>query len=634
VNVVILKLAFHIKWVACRNTIFFLLPFSLIFFSSCQHHSIKTYEAFDEIQTNESEKKAGTSQTWQKIHTETQADGQPRAILLDHGEDSLTLRINLIRSAQESISIQTFSWDFDEVGKFILWELIQANQKRGVRVRLLIDHMFNKHQPEMIAFLSTLNSNFEIRYFNPTAKILSPSFLEKISDLAIDFHDHNARLHNKLMVVDDKYAITGGRNINNHYFDQVIGLNYKDRDVLLILPNSEELSKCLYSYWNSKQSIPTYELKDVNEILINKTYSKSLDQNRFFEYSIFQKISADANDIINIRRKFIEPMIKVDRVEWICDSPDKVEHAPSSYSTVNQKLLSLMKSANDEILIQSPYMVLSDETQNVFRNLKNDSEDLDIRISTNSLAATDNWMTYAANYKEKRIYLEDLNLEIWEFKPIPEDISEMMNYEQLLNRAPFKRELTFHGVNKFKINKSLPSLSGEKKGFISKRKERMNPFLKTAPFLSLHAKSFVIDQQTSFVGSYNLDPRSEIYNTELGVIIHDVVFASALKESIERDVSPQNSYLIEIKKRKPLLSTINMLLYRLSEALPLIDPWPIRSHASFELKGNKKPVPPGHPSFFEHWKDVGNFPGLPLFAKKQISARIFKAAGMIFKPLL
>jgi hypothetical protein len=92
--------------------------------------------------------------------------------------------------------------------------------------------------------------------------------------------------------------------------------------------------------------------------------------------------------------------------------------------------------------------------------------------------------------------------------------------------------------------------------------------------------------------------------------------------------------LIEIKKRKPLLSTINMLLYRLSEALPLIDPWPIRSHASFELKDNKKPVPPGHPSFFEHWKDVGNFPGLPLFAKKQISARIFKAAGMIFKPLL
>ena len=633
-NVTILKKAFHNKWVASRKTIFFLIPFFLIFFSSCKRHSIKTYEVFDEFQTNESEKQDGTSRTWQKIHTETKADGQPRAILLDHGEDSLTLRINLIRSAQESISIQTFSWDFDEVGKFILWELIQANQKRGVRVRLLIDHMFNKHQPEMIAFLSTLSSNFEIRYFNPTAQMLSPSFLEKISDLAIDFHDHNARLHNKLMFVDDKYAITGGRNINNHYFDQVIGLNYKDRDVLLVLPNSDELSKCLHSYWNSKQSIPTYELKDVNEILINKSYSKSLDQNRFFEYSIFQKISTDANDVINIRRKFIEPMIKVDRVEWICDSPDKVEQAPSSYSTVNQKLLSLMKSANDEILIQSPYMVLSDETQNVFRNLKNDSEDLEIRISTNSLAATDNWMTYAANYKEKRIYLEDLNLEIWEFKPIPEDISEMMNYEQLLNRAPFKRELTFRGVNKFKINKSLPSLSGEKKGFLNKRKERMNPFLKTAPYLSLHAKSFVIDQQTSFVGSYNLDPRSEIYNTELGVIIHDDVFASALKESIERDVSPQNSYLIEIKKSKPVLSTINMFLYRISEALPLIDPWPIRSHASFELKDNKKPVPPGHPNFFEHWKDVGNFPGLPLFAKKQISARIFKAAGIIFKPLL
>lgn len=628
------QIVFHLEWITCRKYILFLIPFCLIFFSSCQRHSIITYEAFDEIQANKSKQQNGISRVWQKIRTEVKLDGKPRAILLDHGEDSLTLRINLIRSAQKSISIQTFSWDFDEVGKFILWELIQANQQRGVQVRLLIDHMFNEHQPEMIAFLSTLNSNFEIKYFNPTAQMLSPSFLEKFSDLAIDFHDHNARLHNKLMVIDDVIAITGGRNINNHYFDQVIGLNYKDRDVLVILPDSQELSKCLHSYWNSKQSISTYELKDVNEVLINKSYSMSIDQRRFFEYSIFQEISTEANNIADIRKKFIEPMIKVNRVEWIYDLPEKVEHAPSSYSPVNQKLLSLMKSANDEILIQSPYVVLSSDTQNVFRNLKDKSENLKIRISTNSLAATDNWMTYAANYKEKRIYLEDLNLEIWEFKPIPEDISEMMNYEQLLNRFPFKRELISRGVNKFKINKSLPSLSGEKKIFTKKRKERMNPFLKTAPFLSLHAKSFVIDRKTSFVGSYNLDPRSEIYNTELGVIIHDDAFANALNESIERDICPQNSYLIGIKKSRPVLSTINTLLYRLSEALPLIDPWPIRPHASFELKDNKEAVPSGHPDFFENWRNVGNFPGLSLFAKKQISARIFKAAGMIFKPLL
>ena len=135
------------------------------------------------------------------------------------------------------------------MGKFILWELIRANQEKGVKVKLLIDHMFNEHQPEMIAFLSTLDPNFEIKYFNPSAKKLAPSFFEKFSDLAIDFHDYNARLHNKLFLIDDVFAVTGGRNINNHYFDQVIGMNYKDRDVLVVLPDAREVSKCFKIYW-------------------------------------------------------------------------------------------------------------------------------------------------------------------------------------------------------------------------------------------------------------------------------------------------------------------------------------------------------------------------------------------------
>ena len=176
----------------------------------------------------------GTTELWKNVYQKVTNDGQSAALILDHGEESLLLRINLIRSARKSISIQTFSWEFDEVGMFILWELIEANQKRGVKVQLLIDHMFNEHQVDLIAYLSTLSDDFEIKYFNPSARKLTPSFLDKISDLAIDFHDHNARLHNKLLVVDGKFIITGGRNINNHYFDDVIGLNYKDRDALII----------------------------------------------------------------------------------------------------------------------------------------------------------------------------------------------------------------------------------------------------------------------------------------------------------------------------------------------------------------------------------------------------------------
>jgi phosphatidylserine/phosphatidylglycerophosphate/cardiolipin synthase-like enzyme len=608
-----------------------LLAISLI---SCRSNSVQTFEPFlDNLIINEIENN-GTSRLWGNLFEQVTLRNKPRALILDHGEESLALRINLIRSAQKSITIQTFSWEFDEVGKFILWELIQANQRRGVEVKLLIDHMFNEHEPQIIAFLSSLSSNFQIKYFNPSAKKLSPTFIENISDLTVDFHDHNARLHNKLLLIDNAFVVTGGRNINNHYFDQVIGLNYKDRDVFVVLPNSKEILKCVDLYWNSKHAISTRELLDVNQLLIDESFSKSKQKNRFFDYELFQELSLNANNENFINDLFVNSLTEVERVEWIYDLPDKVERAPVSGSAVTERLFALMKVAESEIFIQSPYVVLSEDVQKAFIELKKKKNSVSVVISTNSLAATDNWVTYAANYQEKRVYLEDLNLEMWEFKPIPSDISRMMSYEKLLTRYPFKRELPFHGVSSFKINKSLPIIEATRSLSEIRSRGRKNPHLQTAPFLSLHAKSFVIDEKVAFIGSYNLDPRSEIYNTELGVIIHDEVFSCKLKQSIQQDILPRNSYLIGIKKDRPILSKINRVLYSISETFPFIDLWPIRPHSSFELKGNKLSVPLGHKDFFQNWKDVGNFPGLPFFTKKQLSARIFKATGMIFKPLL
>ena len=151
--------------------------------------------------------------------------------------------------------------------------------------------MFNEHRPDLIAFLSTLSPDFEIKYFNPSAPKVNPSFLEKISSLAIDFHDHNARLHNKLFAIDDYIAITGGRNVNNHYYDQVIGLNYKDRDVLVLLPDTSEMLDCLNIYWNSNQSVPTTQLIDVSKRIKSKNFPSNLGKADFFDYAIFEELS-------------------------------------------------------------------------------------------------------------------------------------------------------------------------------------------------------------------------------------------------------------------------------------------------------------------------------------------------------
>jgi hypothetical protein len=38
-------------------------------------------------------------------------------------------------------------------------------------------------------------------------------------------------------------------------------------------------------------------------------------------------------------------------------------------------------------------------------------------------------------------------------------------------------------------------------------------------FVGLHVKAMVVDRQRSFIGSMNLDPRSEVFNSEMGVVV-------------------------------------------------------------------------------------------------------------------
>ena len=144
----------------------------------------------------------------------------------------------------------------------------------------------------------------------------------------------------------------------------------------------------------------------------------------------------------------------------------------------------------------------------------------------------------------------------------------------------------------------------------------------------------VIDDEIAFVGSFNLDPRSVEYNTEVGLIVRDAAFARQLRQRIERDIAPRNSYFIAKKEGVPLVRIGNRFLNHVSEALPLIDPWPFRLCSSFRLRKGEEPVNPSNPDFYDHWDDVGNFPQLSFFARKKIAARLFKSAAMILKPLL
>lgn len=146
-----------------------------------------------------------------------------KVALLDIGEEALLLRVHLIRAARHSIAMQTIIWVNDETGRLMMYEMIQA-AKRGVKVQLLVDHFVSDKHPEVAAFLATVHPNLEIKLYNPivgqfSEHEIAPSTLDQLTRLLSGFNKVNQRMHNRIFIVDDRVAITGGRNNQNAYYD-------------------------------------------------------------------------------------------------------------------------------------------------------------------------------------------------------------------------------------------------------------------------------------------------------------------------------------------------------------------------------------------------------------------------------
>ncbi|WP_334132256.1 phospholipase D-like domain-containing protein, partial [Silanimonas lenta] len=151
----------------------------------------------------------------------------------------------------------------------------------------------------------------------------------------------------------------------------------------------------------------------------------------------------------------------------------------------------------------------------------------------------------------------------------------------------------------------------------------------------LHAKSVVVDRRVAVVGTHNFDPRSDHWNTENLVIVEDAAFAAALARIIERDMAPENAWLIAPRAKPPLFSGLSYGLGKLSEALPVFDlwVWPFPYARSYELVEGCEPLPWGDPRFHECWRDVGDFPEVGV-GSKRIYTRILTGFGAGLVPIL
>jgi len=456
---------------------------------------------------------------------------QTGAYILDTGEEALLARAWLADHAERSIEVQYFIWSSDNIGILASEALLRA-AGRGVKVRVIVDDLLIDAPDKSLLALAR-HPNVDIRIYNPRHRVGTPLHT-RVVNVVTDFRGVNQRMHDKTFIVDGKVAITGGRNMADEYFDYDQAYTFRDRDALLLGEAVQAMRENFDAFWVSPLAVPVESLYDglglmqknvkVDAAEVQQVYRElhayaARPEN--FAPEVRAAIAATPDSFERLARE-----MAWGRVEFIHDVPGKNGRHWSldGGGRSTAALAELVAGARESIVIQSPYLVMSDDAKALFKAAV--ARGVKVRILTNSLASTDNLQAFSG-YRSQRKSLLKMGLDIREYKPAP------ANRSALLSRA------------------NPPAVP---------------------PVFALHAKSMVVDGRIAYVGTFNFDPRSENLNTEVGAIIHHPGLAQRLQAVIEADMRPENSWSAreEPDQYVPLTKRGQVRLWQLLPLKPLL----------------------------------------------------------------
>jgi putative cardiolipin synthase len=427
-----------------------------------------------------------------------QMESQTGVYVLEDGSGSMVARAWLTEYAEKTIDIQYFIFSTDNVGLIACDYLIRAAD-RGVKVRIIVDDIMVDADAEDILMFNS-HENISVKIYNPGVN-LGKNIFQKIGKFTSDFKSANQRMHNKTFIVDGKVVITGGRNIADEYFDYDHEYNFRDRDVLLLGKASKMVNQSFDDFWNSSLS------QNVSDVI--QTTSQNLSSiNRFdnlHEYAcnpdnFWPQVRDRIEALPDTFKSIVESgkLVWLNEVRFVSDKPGKNddENGLGGGGISTSALVDLIKNAKTTIDIQTPYLITTDYSQSLFKEAVD--RGVKIRILTNSLASTDNIEAFSG-YQSERQNLLRTGVRIFEFRP----------------DAAIRKKI----------------MTGELQSVIIKE-----------PIFGLHAKTMVIDNEITVIGTFNLDPRSANLNTECIAIINSLEIAKSVLAGINEEFKPENSW--------------------------------------------------------------------------------------------
>ena len=397
--------------------------------------------------------------------------------LIASGEEAFASLLTLADHAQSSIDIQQYIIEQDDSARAVLRH-VRAAAERGVRVRILIDDLNTAGKDRRLLHLSE-QPNMQVRVFNPfPAGRLN--LMTRFVFSATEIPRINHRMHDKLFVVDDAIAITGGRNIADQYFVRSKDSNFVDLDVVVAGPVVPQLSATFDAFWNSRFAYPIASLaaKETDNPARQSTTDPAVGP----EANVLEQ------DLLAGKLTMAWAPAAV-----LADAPAKIagENNPEQVEPVSDSMADLMGTASEDVTVISPYFVPGNKGVALMRNLI--SRGVRVRVLTNSLATTDSPLVHIGYSRYRRDLLK-AGVELYELRPV-----------------------------------------------LGQKKKRFHPF--KSGRASLHAKAIVIDHKTVFIGSMNMDARSARTNSELGVVVRNAGIAHQV-ESLFDDAASDGSFVL------------------------------------------------------------------------------------------
>jgi putative cardiolipin synthase len=414
-------------------------------------------------------------------------------LLSDPGK-AFRVRFALAGFAEKTLDMQYYLWKGDLAGQLLMWRALEAAD-RGVRVRFLIDDIFESGRDEVYALLDT-HPHFEVRVFNPMA---NRGMARNLNFLANKQY-LNHRMHNKIFLADNAIAVMGGRNIGNDYFGIDTKANFFDLDVLTTGLGARQAGAAFDEYWNSKHAVPIevlqhkkYTVEDLDDR--RQMLRESLSKTDAMPYLVAMEAKATRENMERWRNELIWTEAHV-----IVDPLERFEG--QGESAIVEAMQDHIHDIQSEFLAETAYLIPSKEGLRAMKALVD--RGVRVRLLTNSLISN-NHITAHSGYMKYRKPMLEAGVELHELRA-DAALREHFKANDRDNEVP----------------------------------------------AGIHTKSFVIDGEQALIGSFNFDPRSRDLNSEIGLVISNKEFAQKVVTVMNRDFDPENSYRLFLNEQGKL----------------------------------------------------------------------------------